>query len=52
MTAKASPTKQDLPPLEFEPLRFIPIGDVKELPPSVAWPLWDAAVEEMDREAA
>lgn len=48
MSAKASTTTQDLHPLQYEPLRFIPVGDARELPPLVGWAAWDRAVAEID----
>lgn len=39
---------QDLPPIRWEPLRFIPVPDVRELPPLLGWRLWDEAVEQME----
>jgi hypothetical protein len=37
---------QDLDPIEFRPVHFIPAGDAKELSPDQGWSLWDRIEEE------
>lgn len=40
--------KRDLAPIPFAPVNFLPVPDMRELPPEVGWPLWDAAVQAFD----
>jgi hypothetical protein len=38
----------ELPPIKWEPIKFIPIPDAKEMHGEMAWDEWDQAVRELD----